>query len=586
MTHLLTRPHAILLICVVLYCLVAGLLSHPRGFWSLDSAVRLVQVESFVRQGYQELAVRYPAEQLDPEGRFFPATDWFHAQRDGKHYLLYLPYFSAVSAPLYGLLGFPGLLVLPLVAGLFTVWLTLRVVQERAPGFAGPAGLAVGIGTPLFIYSAAFWDHAPAVALATAALGIVLREVDLERPSGPAPMVFAGTLLGAGLWLRNEAYLLAVVTVLMWLVVAPRYRGRGAAALSLGVIAAALPLWLINVRLFGAVLGPKGQQIVSERTGAALSAATSLHAFWSWVLHKAGNAYYQLVSPDFYAFDLPHVLWGLIAAGVILAVPAIIRAGVQRRSAQWLNAAAVLAVGIVLVSLSGRKMVSGLIPAAPFVVLALLSTPDRRSGRFLWGVVCAFSALVIVTASRGGVQWGPRYLMPIVPALTWLAADAMERARMRWADVFPAVRNVAALLVGLSILVQMAGVDQVHQLARSNALVKRVLRSITADIVITPLEWLVLEAGEVYFEKQLMLVRNQDELRALVGRLAERRVDRWAYIPQSGPLFSPQRVEEWTKEEGWHFRAADDDTRAGLRLVTFEGFALTSTPPRKARPSP
>lgn len=223
-------------------------------------------------------------------------------------------------------------------------------------------------------------------------------------------------------------------------------------------------------------------------------------------------------------------------------------------------------------------MVSGLIPAAPFVVLAVLSVPDRRSGRFLLGVVIAFSAAVIVTASRGGIQWGPRYLLPVFPALTWLAADAMERARVRWAEMFPRVRNVAAVLVGLSILVQLAGVEQVHQLARTNGLVKRAIRSIPADIVVTPLEWLVLEAGEVYFEKQLMLVRNPEDLRALVGRLSKHEVKRWAYIPQSGQLFTPHGVEEVTKEAKWRFRLADDDTQAGLRLVTFEGYTLASTP--------
>ena len=78
-------------------------------------------------------------------------------------------------------------------------------------------------------------------------------------------------------------------------------------------------------------------------------------------------------------------------------------------------------------------------------------------------------------------------------------------------------------------------------------------------------------AGPVYFEKQLMVVHSQAELKVLVEHFSAERVARWAYVPYSGVAFAPQGVAKWTEGTPWRFGPVDDQTHGGLRFVTFAG---------------
>jgi hypothetical protein len=210
-----------------------------------------------------------------------------------------------------------------------------------------------------------------------------------------------------------------------------------------------------------------------------------------------------------------------------------------------------------------------LLPAAPLVVLAFLPGTGSAWERFLWAVCALFTAAVIVTGTHGGLQWGPRYLLPILPALIWLAASAVGRAAPQ---VGPVLRAGALALLGTSLLIQVSGVDQVLQATRRDARLNEWLREVPSQVVVTPLEWLTLGAGPVYFEKQLMLVHSPEEFKTLVAELSARRLARWGYIPFQGAAFTPQAVKKWTERSPWRFRPVDDRTHEGLRFVTFAGY--------------
>ncbi|MDR7571018.1 MAG: hypothetical protein QN193_10460, partial [Armatimonadota bacterium] len=184
-----------------------------------------------------------------------------------------------------------------------------------------------------------------------------------------------------------------------------------------------------------------------------------------------------------------------------------------------------------------------------------------------------FGVGVVATGTRGGVQWGPRYLLPILPALTWLAFASLDRCRLRFPETWPALRGVAAALVGAGILIQASGVDQLEQWTVRNRAGMEGLRRAPAEVVVTSFEWIALLAGPVYFEKKLLLVQSPEDLRALVRRFAMLRVPRWTYIPASGVRFVPAFVLRWSREASWPYRVAEDrvDPESGLRLVTFEG---------------
>ena len=568
-----------LIVCLAAQGLVALLLFRPGGFWSPDSAVRFVQVESLLRARGHDVSVPYPAAALDPSGQHFPIGSWFHFGRAGRFYLSYLPYFPMASALFYRLFGSLGLLLIPVAAGLGAVWITYAVLRRRAPEVAGAAAVALGIATPLLIYSAVFWDHSLAVVLAAGALALAAHELDRDRPVSLSQLALAGGVLGLGLWVRNEMYLLALAVVLAWMYASSSARLKGAFALGGGLAVPAVILWTLNTRIYGSPFGWKGHDLAATRVSETVHAVAG-HTPAVWLGEKLGNAYYLLASPDFYAFSPRAVALGLALAIALVVAGALLRIGVGRRSISVVGAGVLVAVAAGGLIVSGRTSVSGLLPAAPVVVLALLAGAASPWERFLWATSALFTAAVIATGTHGGLQWGPRYLLPVLPPLVWLAAAGLDRACREAPRVWPALRAGAATVVAVSLLIQASGVDQVRQATARNAGVNQWLRGITAEIVVTPLEWLTLGAGPVYFEKDLMLVKTPEEFQTLVTRFSEQRVARWAYIPQSGTSFLPFRVAQWTDGRPWRFRPVDDHTYEGLRFVTFAGFPGSSGFPR------
>jgi hypothetical protein len=563
--------YVVLLVCLVAQVVVGLMLVRLGGFWSPDSAVRFVQVESLLRSHYRDLAVPYPAQTIDPQGIYFPMGRWFHAGSAGRFYLSYLPYFSMASAFFYRLLGFPGLLVIPASGVLGTVWITYEVLRRRAPDLAWAGALAVGMASPVFIYGVVFWDHTLVVLLAAGALALLCGEIDRAPKIAFWRMTAAGALLGMGFWLRNEVYLLVVAVAAAWLYAVPRARIRGALLLACGAAVPALGLWALNTHLIGSPFGWKGNDLIATRVGGAASLASGGAHAAVWLGEKMGNAYYQLASPDYYAFNPSAVAAGLAMTVALLLSGGLLRMGVRRQSRGMLVAGAIAGVGTGLLILSSRTVVSGLLPAAPIVALAFLTSPVAPWERLLWGASAVFCAEVIVTGTHGGMQWGPRYLLPILPPLIWLAAAAVARARAAAPSLWPSLRLAAATLAAVSLLLQAAGVDQVVQASARNARINGWLRGVSAQIIITPLEWLTLGAGGVYFEKDLMLVQTQEALSVLVQHLAQQHVTRWAYVPFSGLTFSPTAVARWTDGHEWRFRPVEDHIYEGLRIVTYAG---------------
>src|SRR5207302_1088011 len=281
--------HLVLITCLATQVIAALILLRPGAFWSPDSAVRFVQVESLLRSHYRDLAVPYPAASLDPAGQYFPLGGWFHFQRAGRFYLAYQPYFAMASALFYRFVGLPGLLFIPAAAVLGTVWITHRVLREPAPGLAWAGALALGLGTPLFIYGMVFWDHSLAVVLSAGALAILGAEAAAPRPLQSTAAAAAGALLATGFWIRSEMYLLAVAAGVGWLVAAPRARAQGLIALACGAAVPSACLWILNTHLVGSPLGWKGQDLVATRVSGAVHAASG--GWGGWVGEKLGNAY-------------------------------------------------------------------------------------------------------------------------------------------------------------------------------------------------------------------------------------------------------------------------------------------------------
>lgn len=554
------------------YAGAAAVTRPDLGFWSPDSSIRYVQLVSLLGQGYREVAAVYPGAELDPEARFYPVSRGFAAVRQGRVYLLYTPYLAALTGPPYRVLGRSGLVVLPLTSGLLVVWVTQRRLAQEAQLVASAGALSVGLGTPLLIYSAVFWDHAPVTALAAGSLVLLFRGAEERR----APWVLlGGVLAGVASWFRNEGYVFAAAATTA---TALALGARDAIQLLVGFVCGAAPAWFLNWYFYGHPLGLKG-------LAAAEAVRGRLGGWEGWVRDRLIAAYDLLVSTEQLQNALApvRVAESVGLAAVLLASAVLLRAG-TRAGNRWSVAAAGLAVAAGtawLVSTDGAE-VMGLVPALPALILVGLWEPRATWERLAAWAAGLYVAGVVALGSVGGLQWGPRYLLPAVPPLVWLGWAGFARA-CRVSD--PAVRKalvLTALLVVLaSVAVQIRGLVRVRAQVQTGGRVEAILRSSDSPILVTGREALFRVMGYLYFDRILMTVESVEELRDLVERFASRRVVRWIYIPFSGRAFDARVVERWTSGGPWRFRVVEDrlplvfvsEPGGGfdLRLITYEG---------------
>lgn len=551
----------------VYYAMLAFLLCPPETLWSGDAGLKLIQVESLLRSRFSTLALEYPGADLDPDGEHWPYPLPFAAERDGRYYSTFPPYFPALTAPFYWALGYHGLRVLPFLGGLAVLLASIPLSRRLGVGPWGQTAALVilALASPLAFYSATFWEHTLATALCMASLALVSRGLPVEtaeRPNGPhsgpydqgppvvggspdpstssgLDVVSAGLCAGAAFALRHEALVFIAAMLLGVLFVPLRATPRIRAAV-LFVVGAAIPLVVVyglNLYWFGHPLGLFAEHFVPDEN----------------VTDLAGRIGRQL--------------------------------------------------GIAREMLLDRQ--NGLLLLFPVVALGLIpSLLPRRFGpvpRLLSIVGAVYvAAMLAVAPNAGGKQFGPRYLLLGIPPLllaaasvvSWDDSDGREReaARGRRSPVWPWPRWIAvALLIVLGLFSIVRGfqglglfpgsmnklglisiVQGIEGAARLrveknqyDAPMLQLVADSPADVVLSSHPFFPQQAASLYFRKKFLLLgqRNLDVLLKIAeqGNMEILYVDHPALPPtQSFVLNRPGggalRVEVGPSTEVAHYR--------------------------------
>jgi hypothetical protein len=488
-----------LAILAVAAVLAAIRIALPSGvFWISDAGNKFLVAEN-VRQGH--LSIGYPAADLDPAFRWFPAAGG-HFRRIGGHYFSIVPWvFPALAAPFD-----PRLL--PLLAGIGVLMLIpplLRAVGSDA--HPALAVIAAAFATPLAFYSLDFWEHMPATLAATLAVLLLLR----QRP------ILAGFAAGASIALRDEGYVLLTALVVA-LAVVRELRPR-IWRLLLGAAVVVAPFWIAQWAIFG---NPFGLHL-------------AVHAAPDGVpllLRLGRNLFYFL-------FQLHERPW----IALLLAVPALaaVVAGSFDRDPSGLFAplrrlrmtqlAAAIAVGIASAigaammmfdpdPILGTIWTQGLFLFLPFTALFLTRWREMVTRRDAMGVLARVAAVYIVLmplvlrANWAGVVWGPRYFLTIVPLLVVLS---LRRNRL------------SAALVILSIGIELFGLVLLHRKLEATSQLAQLVRA-APEVVITDVYWLPEELSASYFEKKIMQPPDDRELLVALVTMRAHGVRRFTFV--------------------------------------------------------
>ncbi|HEY8504667.1 MAG TPA: hypothetical protein VIL46_08800, partial [Gemmataceae bacterium] len=502
---------------------------------------------------------------------FCPFGPPFVYEMGGGFYPKDPPAFSLLAAPLYAALGWRGLYLLPLVS-LWVVWWRADAVcrgLRLSPAAHALTLAALVFGTPLLFYSATFWGHLPAVAVAFAGLSLLLvRPVcpasregpeDSEAPLGsrgipgpgpPAPLAgaasrptpgtsgparlaghaqeagrgvvrtaAAGLLIGASVWLRSD--LLALPATLVLMLGSARFRGWVGRP---GLFAAAMILPVLGLLAFnqaavGYPLGVHAFQAVDTTPGERV-----ISAAWAF----GWNA-------RTLAITCPSVVVAAFGCLLLWRNP-----GLRGRLPRGLWVAAV----------------TGLAFAA--VVAAILPTRD------LFGT--------------GGKQFGPRFLLPTILLLTLLTGPLYELAGRA-----PALRSLRLYLPAGLVCAVVVNTPYAwwHLRADYAGRIRPGLEAVRArpePVVAVPTQFVAQDLEALIPQKHVLWVRDAVRLEELVERCAQKGYGAVLFVRDAEDFHFPH-PELLGVPPGFADRWTDLGRFGSLRLASVE-----TSPPRTAIP--
>lgn len=445
---------AILAVAAVLIAYRAAL--PQRVFWISDAGNKFLLAQNFVAGGFRHVAVGYPAADLDPAFRWFPAAAGHFVRSGGAFFSIVSPAFPFAAAP------FPPAL-LPLIAGIGIAML-IPPLLRAAKSDVDPALaiIATALATPIAFYSLDFWEHTTATFFATAAVVLLLRGSPL----------LAGVAAGVSIVFREEGYVFAaavLLTMFAWRFVA-------------GLAAVVIPWWIAQFAIYG---NPFGLHLASHAAAGTAGSIGRNVAYFLFQFHERPAVALLLAAP-------------FVTAIVIGALREV-----RGRTAVPIACGVASAIGIALL-IADRDPILNTIPTQglflflPFVSLFLVRWRDAWSREPLARIAIIYIVLMplVLRANWSGVVWGPRYFLTIVPLLVVLS---LQRGRLT-----PA-------LVAVSIALEVFGLVLLHRKLEATAGLASALRA-APQVVISDVYWLPEEMGALYFEKKMLQPTDDREL--------------------------------------------------------------------------
>lgn len=471
-----------------LYVAIA-VLGDTRAWSGSDAGGKVATVKMMAERGDWTPDVGYWAERADPAGTFHPLL---YTTRTESMWV------QATSLPLVYLgravwpLGHTGaLLAVPMASGLLAAVAARSTARSVGAVTGWPAFWVVGAASPVLFYTGDFWEHAPGVALALAAIAVFLGGDGIRRAA------LVGGLAGAATVLRTEMFVYTAAFGVACVLVTSERRRLTARWMDTAVMVATFATVVVGSALVE--LAIVGESVRASRSTSNLTAAGSE---LSDRVHDAVLTSIGLFAEDdrkvFVAGTLLALGLALVALGDRARRPALVRGGVV-----------VVVVLYVVRFAEGLGFVPGVLAATPLAVVGLVVRAPARA-RVL--VATATLALPVVWAVqwRGQLlaQWGGRYVLLSGVLLAIVAATALDSDRR----VRPALAAVVVAAVAVTVFGAAWHVRRTSSYAAAFADLERLPDDV---VVITTLAHLGREAGAFYGDHRWLAARPANLDRAV-----------------------------------------------------------------------
>jgi len=508
LAHHWPEASAFLLPLMIASALLLTYTGPLNGFWSSDQGVKLLQVQSLLLNKLSNSALVYPGAGLDPDDRVNPFRGQYF-RHNGRTYAMFSDAFALVSSLPFFFFGFAGLYLVPMFS-LAALSLTCFRIAYPILGTGGAllTALALVLTSPLLFYGVIFWEHMPATLLVTLA---VWQALEGNHRNKQFQFVVAGAAIGVAVWLRNETVLAAPALIGAVLLTQRVQALRTACWISIGTAAGMLPLLIYNQITFGLVTGPHVLVAGAAQYQRANDPLT-MRLAWSD----------QLIVPH----DEPLLVGAVIAMALIALITAVRRT--SRVTNTGLALIIVLAIMIsVLIQMAPRSgLQTALLITFPVVLLCCFPSVPTEQPNLVNApsILTTFGLIFIALAwmvplPDGGAQWGPRMLLPALPALAiagiWRASSWLRRPMSG-----AAVSSAMAIFFFVSLLAQCAGLRQLRAFNIANYTLLTTVAQSEASVIITD-TWYgpPLLAPIFYDRRMIFLIDDGNDLDYLIERM-------------------------------------------------------------------
>ncbi len=485
----LPREHKLPLVIIllgILFSLYLQLQIPAEVFFSGDAGLKLLLTKQFALGNfYIDLAL--PVESwirnLWSSG-LFPFEPPFAYNIDNRYYIQYPFLFPLITAPFYKLLGWRGLYIIPLVSVWIVWWRFYVVCQGLRIGILNTsfALSALIFASPLTLYGAMFWEHAIAVALAFYGLSIILISTPYELSKGKA--VVSGILVGLSVWFRPEL-ILVVLTICLLFFASNKFKlnYKNKKFILIGMLLTTTLFFIINTIAYNHPLG-----IYSFPLGlkAPPSGSEELSNYGMGNQKGIGRLVRALVV--FFKLNVRLVLYFPLTLVPLLYL------------------------------LISRKFKKIRLKSNIFLLLA---------------ICCAVSFAIPIIGWEGAKEWGPRYLLILVPILTVITTiilNSIMRTQNYKVRSFSLVILLSFLVSGTFVNTYL-GTVYLHQDYHQRVLpALNILQSNQNQVVAVSNHYISQELAAIFNEKLFFLTKNNDKLKNMALVLRDKGYKKFLYL--------------------------------------------------------
>jgi hypothetical protein len=516
----------------ILFTLFLQLYVQDGVYFSGDGGLKALLAQQFA-SGDLRFDLSLPAADWVKElwqGGLYPFLPPFVYERLGLYYITFPFTFPLVTAPFYALLGYRGLYVIPIVAT-WILWFRFYTVckqLEVKDGFIAIALVALVFASPLSIYSAMYWEHTLAVALAFYGLTTVFFPRSALTTKAA---VLGGVLIGLSVWFRPEFLCLIAGLLPLALIGKLRWFEKFSPAsgkeifFSISLLLSILVFFGINKIVYGHPLGIHSIQVVED-----FSLKERLFA--------ARDNFKQLTYSLFEYFP-------------VLLFPSL------------------------------------------FALLALFNQKLRLTPK-IWSVhlitalfLCAVP--LIVPGGAGGKQWGPRFLLILIPLLSLLSAVQLNSIREMTGRVqkyisMGLICTLIAVGIHLNIFVATANLIKDY---KAVGLALTAVKQNSNDVIAISHQYVAQAIMPALSERAFFLIEDVEDVKQLSTALLNQGYQKFLYIcyhhrPCPVPEESAQNLEFSSSNRSLkiEFSPLPLGSLGGSgRYPAYEGSILTSTQP-------